>query len=568
MIVGNNLYSQQQALQLSKKSGEILDIAKFELAGLNDFYGRTFKIQETTGKIQAKQPATILINSSTLANYTAGLPEQEFRLIVRLVIAHEFIHLLQLESNEARLYTATRHQRKILEAQADILAARYAILISYKDTSIENFKGLDLSDQHFITAYKFFFDIGTATFSISDHPSQFQRATCIYRGMRYANIELLDMAYAKKKKNLKTEKVSLGKIKRKIDEEKLNINANVYKESFSWSLNQAELICHGSPAFMSHLVRGRIEQKVKKVNGKSRVIVSFSLINTSDIPLEFQYEGRIARDRSDATLSFFDKIDFFKGAFLKVLIPARRSVIIDGDIEIPPGSTGKELILPPDSNSLYSVKAADEKRSGSSTTGDSLNFSGDIAELNLNSYLETLNSAIANTDIRFVVSSIGSPSYLIYPLYKQYFDVATPTGQDLLCRIGYDRRVEPKDYMIELSFGLNLDSLASVKLFDSCQIRLQNFFKSDRTDKKNVGWYSYFTSKNYPGNLICLQRERHLDNYYSVQPDIRINGKKQVIGKRKKYYKIYLTIRKKQFEGDNNAIEEISDMDLDWIDKD
>jgi Zn-dependent peptidase ImmA (M78 family) len=556
IVLSSSLYSQYTTLT----PNSINQIVQDELAGLNRFYHRQFEVQETTGEIQAKQPRQIMINTNTLASYISSLDEPARRIIVRLVIAHEFIHLLQMERPEIQDYLATRYQRKILEAQADILAARYTVSKAYEDSASSTFKGLNMEDKRFVTAYRFFFDIGTATFSISDHPSQFQRATSIYRGIRYANIELLEAKQKKINAQGTAAKRSISnKLKGQIRIEKVRLNALNYNDVFDWSLNQAELICHGSPVHMSNLIRGRIVQKVKTIDGEKYLVGSYALINEGDIPLHFQYEGRIGRDRTDSKADFFDKIDFYEGAFHDVIIQPHRSIVVDAIIPLPPGSTGKEFVLAPDSNSLYSVKAASDSALTSTFIKRALSFSSEVAELNLKTYLETLNSAIAEENMSYIVSSIGAPSNKMYPLYKNYFSVATPTGQGMVCKVGYDRRVDPKEYMVELTLGNRWDSLSSIRVFDSFETRLKDLFQFDRKIQKNVGWYTYYKSQRHPNNLICLQRELYLEDFYDVTPDIRINARPRPNDSRKSF-KVYLTIRKKTSESDNEAIEEVTDM--------
>lgn len=141
-----------------------------------------------------------------------------FLPVLRWILAHEKAHQLQYQQNRRIVEGADVVDRQVLEAQADLLAAKYVI------------ETLSPSEQQpIIDTLRVAFDLGTERYALADHPSREGRMTAVRLGMAAGMItNLLNLGGA-------APEASAGVLRDKID-------LRPGEEILGWSLRTARRI--------------------------------------------------------------------------------------------------------------------------------------------------------------------------------------------------------------------------------------------------------------------------------------------------------------------------------------
>ncbi len=522
-----------------------------EMSDLNTYYEKNYSITETAGVICAPPyEGKIEINLKKLSSYISHLNDDEKTILIRLIIAHEYIHLLQYEIPEFDLYTED-YQIRILESQADILASRYTIQSLYKeDFSIPNpvIPDIEVIEKRFSNVFKFFFDIGANDNSVTDHPSKIQRISSIYRGMRYAFMELLLNNSEKFKTSDKVSSLNYKKQKQFIEKERYQLNIS-QNDFFKWSMSQATFICHGNPDNLKNLARKDII-KTKNIYGKDNktliaIETTTAFINKGDTNLQFEYETRASLYRKNSNTTLFNNVNFNQNIYHTINFKPKESLIITESFAVPKNVKEYEIITPPDSSSLYFVTDLQTTEIKNIKKIKKRRFEADVSQTTFLSYLTILNDAISHEDISQLIVSFAKPSYKIDEIYSLVFNAIVPQNQNFTTKVSYDTRIK-NHYQAEITFKKMQDSLIAIKWFTDYEKELSSIYsiiKKENDERGNK--YVYFNSKEYPNNMICLVLKKDSDNYFSYESDILLKGKQKSGDKSEKKFKVYLHIRQK-----------------------
>ncbi len=503
-----------------------------EFSALNSYYNRTYVLQFTDSVTRAHPPKTILINLNKIITSITGLPDDQQTILIRLIIAHEFIHLLQYR-NSLSYSTGEAYRSRMIEAQADILAAHYTIskygrenLSKEESITIERYK-----EEKFINAYKLFFSFGYPVNSLVDHPTRYQRASCIYRGIRSGRIDILmmELRKAQQKKNAKRDLAYLDSL---IKSEREALNFNGEYNLFEWSWEQAKLICHGDPANLANFVRlnSRIDTLRNRRKQMQGMVVSQYFANDSYKDLDVTMELRAAPLRKSST-PFFDNIEFEQARYHTYhFIPHEMFYFVD-KFKIPSDKRLFEVITPPDTNSLYFVETS--RKNASTPLNETTKYALDstLEQLTFKEYLFKINKAINDKNISSIVASSGMESRNPSDAFSLYFTGVVPITEKFSSIVSYDGRLY-KQYSVKLIFEETKDSLLAFKKFSFWKERISSILvrQPNRPEvSENVKWdykdVISFKSKKYLNNLNYLFIER-VDNFLRrpLHPFNVING--------------------------------------------
>jgi hypothetical protein len=117
----------------------------------------------------------ILADVDQLAKIRSQFQVQQFSAILTLIMAHEEAHLIQYRQYSPSIVDSSEQDRRVYEAQADLLAGAYFI---------ENIGAW--SDQNrdaVLEALQVAYDLGVEQYALADHPTQISRLTAVRFGM-------------------------------------------------------------------------------------------------------------------------------------------------------------------------------------------------------------------------------------------------------------------------------------------------------------------------------------------------------------------------------------------------
>lgn len=159
------------------QSQDLEQMIREEMMGLDNITGFKTEVKLTDGDTSKSDPDnTITISRTQLAQIRGKFGEQQFRQMLRFLLAHEKTHQVQYRSYSVAAVRANdSERRRIYEAQADVLAGKYLMETMGSPTQNDMVTIID--------TLKIAFDLGTLEGSDSDHPTQEQRRTAARLGM-------------------------------------------------------------------------------------------------------------------------------------------------------------------------------------------------------------------------------------------------------------------------------------------------------------------------------------------------------------------------------------------------
>ena len=490
----SNSHSQDHKLS-SEDSLKIDILVNKRMSEMNKIYNRQFKLIKWNGPIQATKNFEIKINQQFITDYIDVKDSLILDWTIALVIAHEYFHLLQFEFYNR---TFKEFEHKILEAQADILAGKYFTLrVLDADSMMSNPRlskkgGFLIGGAVFISAYEFFFKIGTNTYGKSDHPSKEQRVSAIVRGAEFAyGIDGMNRVIYNYTKDSNT--INTGTVKSfQKSLEKAKASLNLFKDSsllikescscadslfsfsqiMEWSYDQAKLIVHGNAEFLGDLVR--IEKPITKSLAENIIVYKTGYKNIGNDTLSFQFENRVCRQLGDTTADWYNRFLLERNKYHSFILSPNESIdVLDTFLLERSRLQGYDVsvISPPSLYGLFYCDIRSRKvEDGKSVI--SLN-QRNFTSINFLNYLELLTDALARHDFTKITADIGQ-------YYKGRDDNGiishsgvVPTNTQFSCRI--NRFVGSRNYStILLRVGeyenyLTADSiyLSYVQLLDS-----------------------------------------------------------------------------------------------------
>jgi hypothetical protein len=407
IVVRLQSYSQGQTLSQFDSSYQIDKLVLQEFNAINKFYNKQFKIYKTTGLTKAsRRDFHIELNTQDIMNKSESV-DSSFKIwVVVMVIAHEFSHLLQFEGYNENFET---YNFKVLEAQADLLAGIYLArrtITRYQETHEEilihgvksqNRKTNDLIwGPSFQTAYDLFFDIGTNTFALSDHPNQDQRKASVIRGARFGELWLF--YYAIDKSKIQHANQNQSRRVKDLDIEEFS-RAVTLSEMLQWSYDQAKLIVHGNPENLVDVLN--TASSLKNYKRKSISVFSLTLLNIGKDTLAFKFENRI---EDFSLLNVYEYLDSNSSYHTVILYPNRPITIRDTFKLV---RSTIDVISPPSNLSLFYCNRLGEIKRKANITRPDLNLEGFDGVLFL-TYIDFLIDALERNDYSKIVANMGS----------------------------------------------------------------------------------------------------------------------------------------------------------------
>jgi hypothetical protein len=397
-----------------------------EFNSINDFYKRKYSIYKSSGLTKASRANfQIEINTQDIIDQAKALDSAQFFWIASMVIAHEYAHLLQFEvaGNSA----IAGYQFKVLEAQADIIAGDYLWGRIFEiNTAKAQKKTNEITASAFNATYMLFFNIGTNTFSIADHPTKLQRLEAIVRGSKLGFSRMmieaiihkmpeeggLQYAYDPKTNKAITKKQFIEGLKttrRNLNIENLE-NKMSWEEFLSWSYDHAKLIVHGDSRNLADIVQTDFKVDSEKLYPKTIFKQTFK--NIGKDTLIFKFETRKYRNEnrsinitsvSEIEKSLFDTDNIYH----KIVLLPRQSLMVADTFNL--SNSKFRIVSPPADISLFYCDKFNEPGYKTETNTElSLATSKSIS---FRDYIELLTDALHRGDYSRIVSNIGTTEY-------------------------------------------------------------------------------------------------------------------------------------------------------------
>lgn len=453
-----------------------------ELEELNLFYRRNYTFVQTNQPTSANKKGQIEVSFEELVfkavKYKISIESPDFTFLIRLTLAHEYSHLLQHEWNK----TIPDTKIKIIEAQADILAARYYALKAYEEALEDenlskNITTLNLYSQKYHDVYVFFYDLGTRSFSKAHHPDHYERGTAAFRGTAYAQLEILlkRIKYFKSQTTSDEQFVENLKADAKLMIESLRFSKDISR----WSYEQAKLIVHGDSKNFANVIRTKHTTELSR-DGKT-IESKITFKNIGKTYIIFSFESRIGIYREDSISVFTNLFGFDEMYYHSFgLMPNRKRTIKDSFRF--KSESNQEIIVPPLEGSLFHVESFHTKKKDFKdlifdykrelkNEHNSLRQSS-FEDIFFSSYLLILLDAISSKDYSNIVDNIG-----VYIQDKQIkgsiveYTGTVPHLSGFNCKITRWRKNE-KYSSIELYF----EPVVNFTTADSIYTRYKSFF--------------------------------------------------------------------------------------------
>jgi hypothetical protein len=202
-----------------------------------------------SGTAQANPDNGITIGRDELNQLLSGVSPDAVTEVVRFLIAHETWHRVQFAKYGTDILNSGKDRRRVLECQADLMAGRYVAAVATPD--IEN------SVAQLSEVVAFAERIGTAQYSLVDHPSQDARRTAVQFGILKNIRDQLDRQPAseenRRKKNLANNL----------------LDARDDEDDFAWSFRRCRSIVHDSPAAVANVALGDADVNFNHQAGKT-----------------------------------------------------------------------------------------------------------------------------------------------------------------------------------------------------------------------------------------------------------------------------------------------------------
>lgn len=432
---------------------------------INSDYHKQYKIFKTNGFTRATRNVGIEINEDKLLELSNSIDSSMVNWIVILTIAHEYYHLLQFEYYKRPL---KEYERKIFEAQADILAGKYLTFSWLREpnkirdgsNTLRGSQTDSILHSLFEKADLMFFDLGTNTYAKADHPSKEQRATALSRGFEFGmTIDFVNSSinYANSHPELN---LDTTKSKRIIEEHKHRLNLSQpkggfaltkfadslysYKEIMDWSYDQAKLIVHGNPENLVNIIR---TDRILTKRGEG---IKFQ--NLGDDTLVFKFEDKLVKNPDDSAFRFEDNFLFNQNNYHTITLYPRNSVIVIDTFFVEKSYT--KYIYPPSNFSLFYCTIHKEDPIKENKTFSSLNQQNSDS-ISFPNYMLLLTDALHVKNYSKIVANMGdyfeiSPEKKRNSYYVNY-DGVVPPNSNFNCKI--TRRVgdvEDADIIIDL----------------------------------------------------------------------------------------------------------------------
>ena len=186
--------------------------------------------------------------------------------------------------------------------------------------------------------------------------------------------------------------------------------------------------------------------------------------------LDVKIELRAAPYRNDST-PFFDNIRFDQAKNRQFHFGAHTRTYYVDTFLIPADEGRFELILPADSNALYSISPAIKNPPLVQNRIDNMALDSTIEESSFKEYIDKCNKAIYEDSISGIIMSAGMPAYDGYDVLDLRYMGIVPVTEQFTSTVSYDGRYE-KQYMVKLLFAKTPDSVVAVQVLNTWKDRL------------------------------------------------------------------------------------------------
>lgn len=154
-----------------------------EVKSLDIITGLTTPVWVGQGCRIDSHPSAGLIVDLDQLNSIRNAHAAQFPLVLRFLLAHEEAHQIQFRTYSPKIIDLPEDERRVYEAQADILGAKYLIeTIGANGTS---------DNDAIMAALKVAYELGTEQYALADHPSHEARLTSARLGMAMGMIAKL-----------------------------------------------------------------------------------------------------------------------------------------------------------------------------------------------------------------------------------------------------------------------------------------------------------------------------------------------------------------------------------------
>jgi len=148
-----------------------------EMATLNGVVGFTTPVFFSDVEPTSAVPDTgIVINRVQIESIRRTAGVRQFREFLRLLLAHEVAHHVQFRAYSAAIRRLPEEERRVYEAQADILAGKHFTEMLPPTSNVNVSEAID-------DALQVAFDLGTTEYSLGTHPTHESRLVATRFGM-------------------------------------------------------------------------------------------------------------------------------------------------------------------------------------------------------------------------------------------------------------------------------------------------------------------------------------------------------------------------------------------------
>lgn len=322
LIISSFFFTQYiycQDLRKPEPNDDIEKIIIQELANINGFYKTDISVWlSNTQRFNADENKGIIFNKTILSNYKSTSNLSNYSTAIRLIMAHENIHLKQYSLYGIdQVKNSDIDIRRIYECQADILAGKYAqelrarqvlekIAIAFHDrVPMEKLDSvLQLEKTFNNDALQLFYDVGNQEIDPSTHPFKEHRLLAIKFGLVSGLIYTLKTALIEFKNTLteydiatiSNAMVNLRNITGLSEDSENNL--------MIWSYNYAKRITHYHTAAYRNVVVSYSEPKWNVTQDHPYVHFSYELYNSGEKEILCDFQLRcetVLRNNPNAT---------------------------------------------------------------------------------------------------------------------------------------------------------------------------------------------------------------------------------------------------------------------------
>jgi hypothetical protein len=307
---------------------------------LDDVAGFFSEISATDQGWTGSHPAAgVFVSVPQLDRIRQQSNVQFFPVILRLILAHEKAHQIQYREYGAALTQRPVAERRVYEAQADLLAGKDLTESIDAGKPVPNNDGIE-------DALRVMFDLGSEQYSLADHPSRESRRTAVRYGMAAGMIT-------------KFERMGGGPALQSAQILRQKIDMRTGEDALGWSLRLGRRLANFRRPAITDLVLTKEDIKYN-INGDPP-IVSYSLTyrNNGTHPINVDLEVKcVSVARADPDDSMLWQLIAAKN-YRFLLQPGQRKTLQDAQTWQATKDLYPRLVLPPGPTSQVSVEYAD-----------------------------------------------------------------------------------------------------------------------------------------------------------------------------------------------------------------